>query len=110
MLYDLKEFIGEVIVSRDIEHKGKKQTFYFAEISSEEAEDLFLGISKTDEKKNRGLRSKIIASCVRDKEGAKAFTIEEANKLPLWLVAKLQDACLEVNGLTNEQKEETKKE
>lgn len=109
-MIDLKEFIGETIVARDIEHKGKTRTFHFAEISSEEAEELFIGVSKTDEKKNKGLRAKIIASVVRDEKGAKAFTVEEANKLPLWLVTRLQEEALDVNGLNEQKKDEAKKE
>lgn len=98
-MIDLKDFIGETIVPQEVERKGKTHTFYIAEISAEEAEDLFLGISKTDEKKNKGLRARIIATVVRKEDGSRAFTEKEANALPLWLASKLQELAFKVNGL-----------
>jgi hypothetical protein len=101
-MIDLKEFVGETIVAREVERKDRKHTFYFAEISAEEAEDLFLGVSQTDAKKNKGLRARIISAVVRDEKGGKAFTEKEANALPLWLANKLQEIALEVNALTED--------
>lgn len=102
-MIDLKDFIGETIVPHDVERKGKTLTFYFAEISAEEAEDLFSGISQTDPKKNKGLRSRVIATIVRNKDGSRAFTSAEANTLPLWLANKLQEFALQVNSLTGDE-------
>ena len=101
-MIDLKDFIGETIVARDVERKGKTHTFHFAEISAEEAEELFIGVSQTDQKKNKGLRARIIATIVRNEDGSRAFKESEANKLPLWLAQKLQELSLEVNALTED--------
>lgn len=110
-LYDeLSEFIGQTFVEREIEFKGKKKLFYFREMSADEAEDFFGKVDAKDQKKNKGLRNRLLAAIVCDGEGKSALTDEQAGKLPNDLANKLQDASLEVNGLNKAAQDAAKKE
>lgn len=106
---DLAEFIGNSFIARDITFKGKTKTFYFRELSADEAEEFFAKVDK-DPKKNKGLRNRLLALTVCDDKGKQALTEEQAGKLPTLLANDLQDAALEVNGLNKKAEEEAKKE
>jgi hypothetical protein len=109
-LYDeLAEFIGTTFVGRDIEFKGKTKTFYFRELSADDAEEFFGKVDK-DAKKNKGLRNRLLAMIVCDDKGNAALNAEQAGKLPNDLANKLQDAALEVNGLNKAAQDAAKKE
>lgn len=106
---DLSEFIGESFVSRDITFKGKTRQFFIRELSADEAEDFFAKVDK-DQKKNKGLRNRLLALAICDDKGKSALTEEQAGKLPNELANKLQDAALEVNGLNKAAEDAAKKE
>lgn len=111
---DLKEFIGDTVVTREVEFKGKKKEFHFLELGAGESEDFFLGIEKEKKKikddldKNRGLRSKVLEKILCTKDGKPAITAEEADAIPLKLANTLQEIALDVNGLTQKAQEEAK--
>lgn len=96
MSIDLTDFLGDVVVSREITHKGNTRTFHFRELSAGEAEDLFLGTAE-DGKIKKGTRAKIIAAIWCDEAGEPAATAADVAKLPNSLAQKLQDIALEVN-------------
>jgi hypothetical protein len=106
---ELAEFIGEAFVSRDITFKGKTRSFNFRELSADQAEEFFGKVDK-DQKKNKGLRNRLLALVVCDSKGEAALTEEQAGKLPNELANKLQDAALEVNGLNKTAEDAAKKE
>ncbi len=102
-MLDVKDFIGEGFVSCVVinPQTKKERTFKIVELDAGIAEKLFIGFSKDNQQKNKGLRSKIVAEGVLNDAGdEKAFTFDEAQKLPLWLANALQDHIFQVNGLT----------
>lgn len=105
---ELSDFIGTSVVPRDVEHKGKKRTFHFRELSEDESEKLFSGV-KADGV-NKGLRKRIIAASVCTETGEPALSVEEAGKLPNTLANSLQAIALEINGFTAQAAEEAKNE
>ena len=107
---ELSEFIGASFVSREITFKDKTRTFHLRELSADEAEGFFSGVDAKDQKKNKGLRNRLLALAVCDANGKAALTEEQAGKLPNELANKLQDAALEVNGLNKAAEAEAKKE
>jgi hypothetical protein len=106
---ELSDFIGASFVSREITFKNKTRLFNFRELSADEAEEFFAKVDK-DQKKNKGLRNRLLALTVSDDKGKPALTEEQAGKLPNELANKLQDAALEVNGLNKAAEAEAKKE
>lgn len=106
---ELTDFIGTTFVAREIEFKEKTKTFYFRELSADDAEDFFGKVDK-DAKKNKGLRNRLLAMIVCDADGKPALKEEQAGKLPNDLANKLQDAALEVNGLNKTAQDAAKKE
>lgn len=106
-MLDLSDFIGTTVVEREVEFKGKKRTFYFRELSADEAEAIFLN-ADADPKKNKGLRNKIISKVVVNENGEQAFKPEEAGKLPNDLSNALNTIALDVNGMGKKAEDEAK--
>jgi hypothetical protein len=107
---DLSDFIGKTHQPRNIDFKGNTKEFFFRELTADEAEDFFGSIDTKDPKKNKGLRNRILAKVVCNKDGDPLMTEKEAGKLPNDLANRLQAAALEVNGLAPTSQEEAKKE
>lgn len=101
------DLIGNPVVSRSVEYRGKTKPMHFRELSAGEAEDLFLGLS-ADPKASKGLRDRMIAACVCDAEGKPLMDEAEAAKLPNAFSTVLQSICIEVNGLSDTAKAEAK--
>jgi len=116
---ELQEFIGPPIISREIEHRDRKRTFYFRELGTNESEAFLETILPKREKNGKAIpgalppkhaNARIIAKIVCKENGDPLFTEEEAGKVPTKLAIALRDASLHINGLTEEAKEEAKNE
>jgi len=106
-MLDLTDFIGETVTKREVTFKGKTREFHFRELSSDEAESLFLNVD-SDPKKNKGLRNRIISKVLVTESGEAAFTEKEAGKLPNELANQLNSVALEINGVGKKAEEEAK--
>lgn len=101
ILSDLQEFAAAP-VAKEITHNGKTKTFYFKELSADEAENLFdiaTEDGKTDKKKTKGLDNRILAATLCNAAGATEVTPDEIGKLPAAFRRKLATEAMEVNGL-----------
>jgi hypothetical protein len=102
VLDELNDLAGDVVVPRDVEHKGKTKTFFFRELSSETAEnvfDIFDDSGKVSKAKAKGMRNRIIAEVLCNEDGSAAVTEKEIAARPASLTEKLQSIALEVNGV-----------
>jgi ribosomal protein L14 len=92
-----------VIVERTIKVHGKESKVFVQEISSEVAETLFdiLGPDgKVDKAKSKGLRNRVIAACIVNRDGTPKGTEQEAAKIPVAKANELQRIAMQVNGFT----------
>lgn len=109
-LDQLQEFTKPAIISREIEHNGKKATFYFKELTGEEGTVIFGGFSSANpdvkDAAVRALRNRSVAAGVCDPEGNKILSEKQASQLPLTLLNSLHAVVMEHNGLQPDKKDE----
>ena len=92
-----------VIVEKTLKIHGKETKVYVQEISSEVAEQLFdiLGPDgKVDRTKSKGLRARVIAACIVNKDGTPKGSEKDAAAIPVAKANQLQNLAMEVNGFT----------
>lgn len=97
--------LGPKFIQRDVPTDGGENIpLLFRKLGAAEAEKLFLGISKDNPSKNRGLRDKLIAASVfhpgDEGEDPIPCSVKEAEELPNDFANALQDIALEINGIT----------
>lgn len=101
MIKSFAEFSAP-IATRSITVNGKEETFHIRELSADESAsifDVFDDAQKLDKKRAKGLRNKIISTCIVDEEGNPIGDATAAGKIPVRLANQLQKIAMEVNGL-----------
>lgn len=90
------------VVARNITVNGKEETVHVKEISADESAkifDVFDENQKLDKKRSKGLRNRVIATCIVNEDGSPIGDEEAAGKIPVRLANKLQKIAMEVNAL-----------
>lgn len=102
----INDFESPCVTARVITLAGKSATYNLREMTAQETEDIFtpLRTGTEDQKAKASIaaRVKLIAACVTREDGT-AITVEQARKFRAPLVAELERAAMEVNGLSGDQ-------
>lgn len=106
----IADMIGPKIVPKEIVHNGVTRTFYFRQVSGEEADTLLVGMidlesGKVDRTKMKGNAGRELAIALVDADGNQLATAEEINSLPAGLRSKLEAALKQVTGVQSEKKD-----
>lgn len=101
---DFADFENPNQVERVIKIGEGSATYLVRELTAQETEDLFsaLRVGTDDQKAKAAIaaRTKLIAACVSRGDGT-AITLEQARKFRAPLVKALEQAAMEVNGLSD---------
>lgn len=91
-------------VDVEIEVRGKTQVYKVRELSAAEGQRIFSKLNKGTEQQKLDAAAKfpaeLVSKCV-SRENGEPITMEEAGNMRMTLSRKLQNAALEVNGLTD---------